>query len=113
MLNRVYSIFDKRRRPLRNHVYLAFPAHNIAYARATEPAFQVLAPILNYLASNTSPETGNGKKTSEPWKHERLLFHGNVELLTARELKRRYPDMKIVGSKTRCTGSPIAMKKSF
>ena len=96
MLNRVYAMFDKRRRPLRNHVYLAFPDHDIAYARATEPAFHVLAPILNCLAGNFSVpalKRGSGLQASNL---ERQLFHGNVELLTARELKRRYPDMKIV-----------------
>ncbi|MEM9633127.1 MAG: sulfotransferase family 2 domain-containing protein [Pseudomonadota bacterium] len=96
MLNRVYAMFDKRRRPLRNHVYLAFPDHNIAYARATEPAFRVLAPILNCLAGNFSAATLKRDATLDSCKLERLLFHGNVELLTARELKRRYPQMTIV-----------------
>ncbi|MES0882174.1 sulfotransferase family 2 domain-containing protein [Roseibium sp. SCP14] len=89
-------MFDKRRRPLRNHVYLAFPDHDIAYARATEPAFQVLAPVLNCLAGNYNVTTPGSDVSLERCKLERLVFHGNVELLTARELKRRYPEMKIV-----------------
>ena len=95
MLSRVYSVFDKKRRPLRNHVYLAFPEHNFAYARATEPAFRLLAPFLNYLAGNVVSEVITENDLSLSSQLERQLFHGNVELLTARELKRRYPDMKI------------------
>jgi hypothetical protein len=94
MLNRMYSIFDRRLRPLRDHVFLAFPKHNIAYARIAEPAFQLLCPILHRLAGidrNVSkPDQGQHREETE-----RLLFHGHVELLTARELKRRHPDMKV------------------
>jgi hypothetical protein len=96
MFSRVYTIFDRRRRPLRNHVYLAFPDHDVAYARLTEPAFHALCPVLHLLAGHAeiSPKDQRHYKTSE--NSERFLFHGNVELLTARELKRRYPKMKIV-----------------
>ncbi|PVB63663.1 sulfotransferase family 2 domain-containing protein [Labrenzia sp. 011] len=96
MLNRVYTIFDKRRRPLRNHVYLAFPEHDIAFARIAEPAFHALAPVLHRLAGNdfNFPSTARSAEANEI--SDRSLFHGNVELLTARELKRRHPDMKIV-----------------
>lgn len=94
MLNRVYSIFDKRIRPLRNHVFLTFPKHNIAYARIAEPAFQLLRPVLHRLAG-TESLLSEKECTSPSPGTERLLFHGDVELLTARELKRRYPDMKV------------------
>jgi len=96
MLNRVYSIFDKRIRPLRNHIYLAFPEHNIAYARIAEPAFQMLQPVLHKLAGTEDLLPINGNVTLQAAGAERLLFHGDVELLTARELKRRYPDMKVL-----------------
>lgn len=96
MLNRVYSIFDKRIRPLRNHVYLAFPKHNIAYARVAEPAFQMLRPVLHRLAGTEALLPARQRATREVAGTERLLFHGDVELLTARELKRRHPDMKVV-----------------
>jgi hypothetical protein len=96
MLNRVYSIFDKRIRPLRNHVYLAFPKHGMAYARVTEPAFQLLCPLLHRLAGTEPLLTRTGASASQAAGTERLLFHGDVELLTARELKRRHPDMKVV-----------------
>lgn len=96
MLNRVYSILDKRIRPLRNHVYLAFPKHNIAYVRIAEPAFQMLRPVLHRLAG-TEPLLPACEDDSQLLDGtERLLFHGDVELLTARELKRRYPHMKVV-----------------
>lgn len=96
MLNRVYSIFDKRIRPLRNHVFLAFPKHNIAYARIAEPAFQLLRPVLHRLAGTEGLLPANSPDADAPSGSERLLFHGDVELLTARELKRRHPDMKIL-----------------
>lgn len=96
MLNRVYSIFDKRIRPLRNHVYLAFPKHKIAYARIAEPAFQVLRPVLHRLAGTESLLPNIDPATDQLAGTDRILFHGDVELLTARELKKRYPDMKVV-----------------
>ncbi|WP_269582209.1 sulfotransferase family 2 domain-containing protein [Roseibium sp. Sym1] len=96
MLNRVYSIFDKRIRPLRNHVFLAFPKHGIAYARIAEPAFQLLRPVLHRLAGTEDLLPDNGHVACQSPGTERLLFHGDVELLTARELKRRYPEMKVV-----------------
>ena len=96
MLNRVYSIFDKRIRPLRNHVYLAFPKHNIAYARIAEPAFHMLRPVLHRLAGTEDLVPVNEPEAQHPSGSERLLFHGDVELLTARELKRRHPDMKVL-----------------
>jgi|GEM_PF-2793543 len=94
MLDRVYTIFDRRRRPLRNHVYLAFPDYDIAFARIAEPAFHALAPILHRLAGNDPIALTHGQSDSASHS-DRFLFHGNVELLTARELKRRHPDMKI------------------
>ncbi|MBO6894981.1 MAG: hypothetical protein JJ866_23800 [Roseibium sp.] len=96
MFSRVYTIFDRRRRPLRNHVYLAFPDHNIAYARITEPAFRALCPVLHALAGLSEVTPDDALENNGADYSERLLFHGNVELLTARELKRRYPDMTIV-----------------
>jgi hypothetical protein len=85
---------DRRLRPLRNHVFLAFPKHKIAFARIAEPAFHLLRPVLHRLAG-----TDKLKALSEidlkAAATERLLFHGNVELLTARELKRRHPDMTV------------------
>lgn len=96
MLDRVYTIFDKRRRPLRNHVYLAFPDHDIAFARIAEPAFHALAPVLHHLAGTGFCGTFADRSANAMEISDRSLFHGNVELLTARELKRRHPDMKIV-----------------
>jgi len=96
MLNRVYSILDKRIRPLRNHVYLAFPKHNIAYARIAEPAFHMLRPVLHRLAGTEALLPAHGVNYGRQAGTERLLFHGDVELLTARELKKRYPHMKVV-----------------
>ncbi len=96
MLNRVYSIFDRRLRPLRNHVYLVFPEHNFAYARVAEPAFHVLSPVLNWLAGNEITQRVKRQTGSAPECTGQSLFHGNVELLTARELKRRFPEMKVV-----------------
>jgi len=95
MLNRVYSIFDKRIRPLRNHVYLAFPKHKIAYARIAEPAFQMLRPVLHRLAGTEPLLPESDAVSNKMAGTERLLFHGDVELLTARELRKRYPDMKV------------------
>ncbi|MBO6858951.1 sulfotransferase family 2 domain-containing protein [Roseibium sp.] len=94
MLNRMYSILDRRLRPLRNHVFLAFPKHKIAFARIAEPAFQLLRPVLHCLAGTDKLKAlaGFDLRTAAT---ERLLFHGNVELLTARELKRRHPEMKV------------------
>ncbi|WP_146048604.1 sulfotransferase family 2 domain-containing protein [Roseibium marinum] len=96
MLDRVYTIFDKRRRPLRNHVYLAFPEHDIAFARIAEAAFHTLAPVLHHLAGTEFCGTFTDRSAKATEISDRSLFHGNVELLTARELKRRHPDMKIV-----------------
>ncbi|MHA7772713.1 sulfotransferase family 2 domain-containing protein [Roseibium sp. M-1] len=79
---------------MRNHVFLAFPKHNIAYARIAEPAFQLLRPVLHRLAG-IDRQTSKSVQNQQSDEAERLLFHGDVELLTARELKRRHPDMKI------------------
>lgn len=96
MFSRVYTLFDRRRRPLRNHVYLAFPDHDVAYARITEPAFHALCPVLHLLAGHAEIKSKDRRHYETIENSERFLFHGNVELLTARELKRRYPTMKIV-----------------
>lgn len=96
MLNRVYSILDKRIRPLRNHVFLAFPKHNVAYARIAEPAFQMLRPVLHRLAGTEDLLPADDPEALQHPGSERLLFHGDVELLTARELKRRHPTMKVL-----------------
>ncbi|GAA0770707.1 hypothetical protein E1180_11695 [Roseibium denhamense] len=96
MLTRVYSLIDRRHRPLRNHVYLVFPDFNIAYARVNETAFKLLEPVLLKLAGIHDISPCPGHFDREELVSETKLFHGNVELLTARELKRRYPDIKTV-----------------
>lgn len=96
MLNRVYSIFDRKMRPLRNHVFLAFPKHGIAFARVSEPAFHTLRPILHELAGTDKiVPIATSHDNLDP-RTESMLFHGDVELLTAREVLRRYPDIKVI-----------------
>ncbi len=93
MLNRMYSILD-RRFALAKSCLPGFPKHKIAFARIAEPAFQLLRPVLHCLAGTDKLKALSGfdLRTAAT---ERLLFHGNVELLTARELKRRHPEMKV------------------
>ena len=79
MLQSVYSVYDRVRRPLRNHHYLVLPGARLAYARVPGLPQQIARPVLAAL--------GGGSEDSG-WFDE-------VELLTGRELHRRYPEIVV------------------
>lgn len=79
MLQSVYSVYDRVRRPLRNHHYLVLPGARLAYARVPGLPQQIARPVLAAL-SGGSEDSG--------WFDE-------VELLTGRELHRRYPEIVV------------------
>ncbi|NBN62236.1 hypothetical protein [Pannonibacter tanglangensis] len=79
MLQSVYSVYDRLRRPLRNHHYLVLPGGRLAYARIPGLAQSLARPILAALDAGAQDDG----------------WFENVELLTARELGRRYPEIAI------------------
>lgn len=79
MLQSVYSVYDRVRRPLRNHHYLVLPGGKLAYARIPGRPEQIARPVLAALDAGAE-DSG--------WFDE-------IELLTARELGRRYADITV------------------
>lgn len=91
MLKAFYDVFDRRRRPLRNHHFLVFQKAKLAYARIPGSPFETAFPLLKILGEfNSAEKPPSGRQSAGPG-----LWHGNIELLTARELKRRHPDFKV------------------
>lgn len=91
MLKAFYDVFDRRRRPLRNHHFIVFQKARLAYARIPGSPYQTAFPLLKTLGEFNSAD----KTSSEAVPARPDLWNGNIELLTARELKRRHPDFKI------------------
>lgn len=83
MLKALYNAFDRRRRPLREHHFLAFPDLGFAYARVPNAASDVVRRTLGKLVA--SPDLLPGK-SGVPW-------IDGAELLTARQLQRRHPNL--------------------
>lgn len=79
MLQSVYSVYDRVRRPLRNHHYLVLPGGKLAYARIPGRPERIARPVLAALDAGAE-DSG--------WFDE-------IELLTARELGRRYADITV------------------
>ncbi|MEJ8476014.1 sulfotransferase family 2 domain-containing protein [Roseibium algae] len=87
MLKALYSVYDRRRRPLRDHHYMVFASIGIAYARVPGDSFKAISKLICRLAGTSSVDLGN---TTEPLNSD--AWNSDMELLTARELKRRHPD---------------------
>ena len=79
MLQSVYSVYDRVRRPLRNHHFLVLPGARLAYAR--------VAGLPQHLARTVLAALGGGSEDSG--------WFDDVELLTGRELHRRYPQIVV------------------
>jgi hypothetical protein len=91
MLKAFYDVFDRRRRPLRNHHFMVFPKAKLAYARIPGSPYQAIFPLLKWISEfDTADKVPSKAPSASP-----ELWKGNIELLTARELKRRHPDFKI------------------
>lgn len=91
MLKAFYDVFDRRRRPLRNHHFIVFQKARLAYARIPGSPFQTAFPLLKTLGEYNSADKAS--PDAPPARPD--LWNGNIELLTARELKRRHPDFKV------------------
>ena len=91
MLLALYNAFDRRRRPLRNHHFMVFPKAQLVYARVPGAPTTAVRPVLEIL-SGQSVKAG---ATPVPDTDELPLWEGDVELLTARELSKRYPDFPV------------------
>ncbi len=87
MLHALYTAYDRRRRPLREHHYMVFPDAGLAYARVPGDPVRAMSPLISRLAECTV-----GTSTSNLKQVTRDVWNGDTELLTARELKRRHPD---------------------
>lgn len=87
MLHALYTAYDRRRRPLREHHYMVFPDAGLAYARVPGDPVHAMSPLISRLAELS---VGTSNPGSQP--ADRAVWNGDTELLTARELKRRHPD---------------------
>lgn len=86
MFQAAYAAYDRVRRPLRNHHYMAFPAAGIAFARIPGMPYEAARPLLAAISGDIVPSECETD-------HQGWL--ASTELLTARELTRRYPDIFI------------------
>ncbi len=101
MLKTVYNAYDRTRRPLREHHYIAFPALGIAYGRIpfAEPVsiHKTLAKLGAEIQRNADPLLSQSQNKTPPpgcgVSGETQGWGDGAELLTARQLQRRYPDI--------------------
>ncbi|MBD8878784.1 sulfotransferase family 2 domain-containing protein [Roseibium polysiphoniae] len=87
MLNTLYSVYDRQRRPLRDHHFMVFPDVGLAYARIPGDPYRAVTGILNRLVAGSTPEG-----TSDDSAQGIDSWVGDIEIVTARQLKRRFPD---------------------
>jgi len=86
MFQAAYAAYDRVRRPLRNHHYMAFPSAGIAFARIPGMPYEAARPLLAAISGESFADDSD---TDHPG------WLSSTELLTARELTRRYPDILI------------------
>jgi len=91
MLQAMYDVFDRQRRPLRNRHYMVFRKAGVGYARIPGAPMATVFPVLKMLSGQTTPPSATQAYAADlPG-----LWDGDVELLTASELKRRHPDFPV------------------
>ncbi|WP_417670491.1 hypothetical protein [Roseibium sp.] len=90
MLRVLYQSIDRHRRPLRDHHYLAFPKFGIAYARVPGAPYQAVAPLIDHLSTADTNAFRTAASTARS-----CAWSGTMDLLTARELKRRHPEFPV------------------
>ncbi|WP_153769317.1 hypothetical protein [Labrenzia sp. CE80] len=88
MLNTLYSVYDRQRRPLRDHHFMVFPDVGLAYARIPGDPYRAVTGILDRLVvgSGSSGTAADDAQGIDSWV-------GDIEILTARQLKRRFPNL--------------------
>ncbi len=91
MLHALYNVVDRSRRPLRNHHFMVFRKAKVAYARILGTPLQSIYPFLQLL-SRQNPGASQQELTP---RDSLRLWDGDIELLTARELKRRHPEFPV------------------
>ncbi|MTI45656.1 sulfotransferase family protein [Roseibium hamelinense] len=99
MLRTLYNLFDRKKRPLRQHSFIVFRDKGLAFGRVPGDPFLWALPVISALDSKSAAASPpKFRDTSCP-----PVWQSDIELLTARELKRRYPDMPVFA----CVQSPI------
>ncbi len=91
MLQAMYDVFDRQRRPLRNRHYMVFRNARVGYARIPGAPMASVFPVLKMLSGQAAdPDAAQAYTTDYTG-----LWDGDIELLTASELKRRHPDFPV------------------
>lgn len=94
MLQAMYNVIDRRRRPLRHHHYMVFAEAQMAFARVPGAPMATLRPYLKYLCDRNVLSTvlPGSDDTASPTTG---LWDSDPDLLTARELIMRHPDFAV------------------
>ena len=91
MLQAMYDVFDRQRRPLRNRHYMVFRKARVGYARIPGAPMATVFPVLKMLSGQAA-----GPYATQAYASDYTgLWEGDIELLTASELKRRHPDFPV------------------
>ncbi|WP_417673979.1 hypothetical protein [Roseibium sp.] len=91
MLQAMYDVFDRQRRPLRNRHYMVFRKARVGYARIPGAPMATVFPVLKMLSGLAEDPHATQAYTTD----YTGLWDGDIELLTASELKRRHPDFPV------------------
>lgn len=91
MLQAMYDVFDRQRRPLRNRHYMVFRKARVGYARIPGAPMATVFPVLKMLSGLAADPHATQAYTTD----DTGLWDGDIELLTASELKRRHPDFPV------------------
>lgn len=88
MLQAVYNAYDKRKRPLRNHNFLVFPEFKLSFGWIAGGPFKTAMPLIAALAGQKTSSNATAKLRLPDWA-------ADVELVTSRELAKRYCDFTV------------------
>lgn len=94
MLQAMYNVIDRRRRPLRHHHYMVFADAQMAYARVPGAPMAAIRPYLRYLCDRNTLGSTTSEQNDIP-SPGTGLWDSDPDLLTARELKMRHPDFAV------------------
>lgn len=94
MLQAMYNVIDRRRRPLRHHHYMVFSEAQMAYARVPGAPMAAVRPYLRYLCDRNELGSATPESSDIP-SPDTGLWESDPDLLTARELKMRHPDFSV------------------
>lgn len=96
MLQAMYDVFDRQRRPLRNRHYMVFRKARVGYARIPGAPMATVFPVLKMLSGQAADPHAAQAYTADYTGHDYTgLWEGDIQLLTASELKRRHPDFPV------------------